>query len=101
MIYPVFSKLALLIHIIYEERRGLCDKKHKQPKQLNTQNLRGNMTEKELIFTALAELATRQVAETDEAKGLTQNVKARKKAGLSQKMQELHSKLRQENLQLP
>jgi DNA-damage-inducible protein D len=98
MIYPVFSKLTLLINVIYEERIGLRDTKHKQPKQLKTQNLRGNMTEKELIFTALAELATRQIAETDEAKGLTQNVKAGKKAGLSQKMQELHSKLRQENL---
>lgn len=35
----------------------------------------------ELIFTALAELSTRQIAETDEAKGVEQNAKAGKKGG--------------------
>ena len=35
----------------------------------------------EVIFTALAELSTRQIAETDEAKGLLQNAKASKKGG--------------------
>ena len=34
-----------------------------------------------MIFTALAELSTRQIAETDEAKGLTENAKASKKGG--------------------
>lgn len=45
------------------------------------QNLRDHMSEAELIFTALAELSTRQIAETDEAKGLTENAKASKKGG--------------------
>lgn len=39
------------------------------------------MSEAELIFTALAELSTRQIAETDEAKGLQENAKAGKKGG--------------------
>ena len=39
------------------------------------------MSEAELIFTALAELSTRQIAETDEAKGLKQNAIAGKKGG--------------------
>ena len=39
------------------------------------------MSEAELIFTALAELSTRQIAETEEAKGLLQNAKASKKGG--------------------
>lgn len=39
------------------------------------------MTEAELIFTALAELSTRQIAETDKAKGLKQNAVAGKKGG--------------------
>jgi DNA-damage-inducible protein D len=39
------------------------------------------MTEAELIFTALAELSTRQIAEADEATGLTKNVIAGKKGG--------------------
>ena len=39
------------------------------------------MSEAELIFTALAELSTRQIAETDEAKGLSENAQAGKKGG--------------------
>jgi hypothetical protein len=34
-----------------------------------------------LIFTALAELSTRQIAETAEAKGLNENAVASKKGG--------------------
>lgn len=39
------------------------------------------MSEAELIFTALAKLSARQIAETDEAKGLKENAKASKKGG--------------------
>jgi hypothetical protein len=39
------------------------------------------MTEAELIFTALAELSTRQVAETIAAKGLPENQKAARTGG--------------------
>jgi hypothetical protein len=39
------------------------------------------MSEAELIFTALAELSTRQIAETAEAKGLNENAIASKKGG--------------------
>lgn len=39
------------------------------------------MSEAELIFTALAELSTRQIAETEEAKGVQQNAVAGKKGG--------------------
>jgi hypothetical protein len=39
------------------------------------------MSEAELIFTALAELSTRQIAETTKAKGLKENAVARKKGG--------------------
>lgn len=37
------------------------------------------MTEAELIFTALAELSTRQIAESEKAKGLQKNAIASKK----------------------
>jgi len=36
------------------------------------------MSEAELIFTALAELSTRQIAETEQATGLEQNKKVSK-----------------------
>ena len=39
------------------------------------------MTEAELIFTALAELSTRQIAETRTATGLHQNSKAAQDGG--------------------
>jgi hypothetical protein len=42
-------------------------KQHKKLKNLKTQNLRDHMSEAELIFTALAELSTRQIAESTEA----------------------------------
>lgn len=75
------DEFALLTNIIHQEWTGLSVKNHKEIKGLKTQNLRDHMTEAELIFTALAELSTRQIAETDEAKGLLENAKASKKGG--------------------
>ena len=46
---------------------------HKAIKGLKSQNLRDHMSEAELIFTALAELSTRQIAETTEATGMDEN----------------------------
>ncbi len=75
------DEFALLTNIIHQEWTGLTVKKHKDLKGLKTQNLRDHMSEAELIFTALAELSTRQIAETDEAQGLVENAKASKKGG--------------------
>jgi len=75
------DEFAFLTNIIHQEWTGLTVKKHKDLKGLKTQNLRDHMSEAELIFTALAELSTRQIAETDEAKGLKQNANAGKKGG--------------------
>jgi hypothetical protein len=49
-------------------------------KGLESQNLRDHMSEAELIFTALAELSTRQIAETA-AVGLPANKRAAKTGG--------------------
>ncbi|WP_159477472.1 BRO family protein [Dyadobacter sp. 3J3] len=75
------DEFALLTNIIHEEWTGLTVKKHKDLKGLKTQNLRDHMSEAELIFTALAELSTRQIAESEEAQGLNENAKASKKGG--------------------
>ncbi len=75
------DEFALLTNIIHQEWSGLTVKKHKDLKGLKSQNLRDHMSEAELIFTALAELSTRQIAETIEAKGLKENAKASKKGG--------------------
>ena len=75
------DEFAMLTNVIHQEWTGLTVKGHKSLKGLKSQNLRDHMTEAELIFTALAELSTRQIAETHEAKGLTENAKAGKKGG--------------------
>ncbi|MDZ4793510.1 MAG: Bro-N domain-containing protein [Bacteroidota bacterium] len=75
------DEFAFLTNIIHTEWAGLSVKQHKNLKGLKTQNLRDHMSEAELIFTALAELSTRQIAETDKAKGVSQNAVAGKKGG--------------------
>ena len=88
------DEFALLTNIIHQEWTDLTVKQHKELKSLKSQNLRDHMSEAELIFTALAELSTRQIAETDEAKGLRENAKASKKGGAVAKnaRKELESK---------
>ncbi len=73
---------ATLTNIIHQEWSGVGVKEHKDLKALKTNNnLRDHMSESELIFTALAELATRQVAENSEADGMKENTKAAKVGG--------------------
>lgn len=75
------KEYAILTNIIHQEWSGLSVKEHKNLKDLKSQNLRDHMSEAELIFTALAELSTRQIAETEEAKGLEKNKQAAQKGG--------------------
>ncbi len=75
------DEFAALTNIIHQEWTGLTVKMHKELKGLKSQNLRDHMSEAELIFTALAELSTRQIAETTKAKGLKENAVASKKGG--------------------
>jgi hypothetical protein len=75
------DEFAFLTNIIHQEWTGLSVKKHKEIKGLKSQNLRDHMSEAELLFTALAELSTRQIAEVNQAKGLNENAKAGKKGG--------------------
>lgn len=75
------EEFAILTNIIHQEWSGVSVKDHKEMKGLQSQNLRDHMNEAELIFTALAELSTRQIAETDDATGLTENKVAATKGG--------------------
>ena len=67
------DEFAILTNIIHQEWSGVSVKAHKDIKGLKTQNLRDHMSEAELIFTALAELSTRQLAESAEATGMAEN----------------------------
>ena len=75
------DEFAALTNIIHQEWSGVSVKKHKNIKGLKTQNLRDHMSEAELIFTALAELSTRQIAESVDATGMVENADAGKKGG--------------------
>jgi hypothetical protein len=75
------SDFAALTNIIHQEWTGLTVQEHKSLKNIRTQNLRDHMSEAELIFTALAELSTRQIAESEKAKGYKENATASKKGG--------------------
>ena len=88
------DEFAALTNIIHQEWTGLTVKEHKDLKGLKSQNLRDHMSEAELIFTALAELSTRQIAETTKAKGIQENALASKKGGAIAKnaRKELESK---------
>jgi len=75
------EEYAILTNIIHQEWSGVSVKKHKNIKGLKTQNLGDHMSEAELIFTALAELSTRQIAETVDAIGMPENAEAGLKGG--------------------
>ena len=75
------EEYAILTNIIHQEWSGLSVKEHKSLKGLKSQNLRDHMSEAELIFTALAELSTRQIAESENATGMEENKISAKKGG--------------------
>lgn len=75
------QEFAILTNIIHQEWSGVSVKDHKAVKGLTSHNLRDHMTEAELIFTALAELSTRQIAETTQATGMADNTTAAKAGG--------------------
>lgn len=75
------KEFAILTNIIHQEWADITIKQHKNLKGLKTQNLRDHMSEAELIFTALAELSTRQIAETTDATGMAENKTAAKTGG--------------------
>lgn len=75
------EEFAILTNIIHQEWSDLSVKSHKTLKGLKTQNLRDHMSEEELIFSALAELSTRKIAEVELADGFVANKIPAKKGG--------------------
>ena len=75
------EEYAILTNLIHQEWSGVSVTAHMDMKGLRTQNLRDHMSEAELIFTALAELSTRQIAEVTDATGMTENKSAAKTGG--------------------
>jgi len=75
------DEYAILTNIIHQEWAGVSVKQHRDMKGLKAQNLRDHMSEAELIFTALAEMSTRQIAETVQATGIPENAEAGRRGG--------------------
>ena len=75
------EEFARLTDIIHKEWSELTVKEHKNLKGLRGHNLRDHMSDAEIIFTALAELSTREIAEADMANGFEENAIAGKKGG--------------------
>lgn len=75
------NEYAILTNIIHEEWSDLTVKEHKKLKSLKRENLRDHMTEAELIFFALAEFSTRQIAEKLNSIGFEENKLPSKKGG--------------------
>ena len=74
-------EFAILTNLIHQEWSGLSVAEHKEAKGLTSHNLRDHMSEAELIFTALAELSTRQIAERQNANGMAENKNAAQAGG--------------------
>lgn len=72
---------AKLTNIIHQEWSGLTTGQHKNLKGLEKGNLRDSMTEAELIFTALAELSTTEIAKKEKSQGYDENSESAKKGG--------------------
>lgn len=74
---------ATLTSIIHQEWSGVTVKQHRTMKELDkpTQNLRDHMNSAELLFTALAEVSAKMIAESTNATGLKENKIASKQGG--------------------
>ena len=75
-------EFAILTNIIHKEWTGVTVREHMNLKGLTRQNLRDHMNEAELIFTALAELSTRKIAEASNATGMDENAKSAHEGGM-------------------
>lgn len=62
---------------------GITQSQHKKIKSLDrpSENLRDHMTDLELLFTALGEASTTEIAKTHDVYGMTQNVSAAQAGG--------------------
>ncbi|MGD1003775.1 MAG: hypothetical protein ABR884_04390, partial [Minisyncoccia bacterium] len=80
-VFTKFIEANPQIHPLALGKSELTVKEHKELKGLQQQNLRDHMSDAELIFTALAELSTREIAEAEKAEGYVPNEGAARAGG--------------------
>lgn len=75
------QEYSILTATIAKGTFGLNPSEHAKLKGLDRQNLRDNMTNLELIFTALSEEITRTIATNEDAQGFNENFDAAQQGG--------------------
>ena len=65
---------ATLTDIIYKSWSDMTSKEYKRFKGLRKENLRDNMTNKELVLNMLAELSTKEISETSEPETFSEHI---------------------------
>lgn len=74
-------QFATLTDIIYQTWAGKTTKEYKQFKGLKKENLRDNMTNKELVLNMLAELSTKEISETNHPETFNEHVDVARRGG--------------------
>lgn len=75
------AEFAFLTDVIYKTWAGKTAKEYKQYKGLKKENLRDNMTNKELVINMLAELSTKEISEVSNPQSLTDHENVAKRGG--------------------
>jgi len=74
-------EFAFLTDVIYKTWAGKTAKEYKQYKGLKKENLRDNMTNKELVINMLAELSTKEISEVINPQSLPEHEDVAKRGG--------------------
>lgn len=74
-------EFAFLTDVIYQTWAGKTAKEYKQHKGLKKENLRDNMTNKELVMSMLAELSTKEISEAVQPQSLPEHEDVAKRGG--------------------
>ncbi len=74
-------EFAILTDVIYKTWAGKTTKEYKKYKGLKKENLRDNMTNKELVLNMLAELSTKEISETTNPESLPEHENVARRGG--------------------
>ena len=74
-------QFATLTDIIYQTWSDMTSKEYKQFKGLKKENLRDNMTNKELVLNMLAELSTKEISETSDPETFNDHINIAQQGG--------------------
>ena len=75
------GEFAFLTDVIYKTWAGKTAKEYKQYKGLKKENLRDNMTNKELVMNMLAELSTKEISEAVNPQSFSEHENVARRGG--------------------